>query len=564
MVSLLRLIADLLTNSPGETLGDAKEELLVLVYVNSFRFQPEQGSEQIIQQVAKWVGRRAKGYVDGARLAEGIRELKLKDGSTLSSRVTLGEFKEKPYPYLFCAQLSHRDDRVSGRKWVTEIGLRQEAEGEPIECSLLLRTEEVSARVIAPIQVTRPRLVEQLINTCKPLGQTPGLKVKQLSRESAEAYLHEVEREGRDYPIVIMSTNRDGKYPVEPERLRSILVGLAELVCVPVDEDTFAIQEVVGRRCVAFGGAIKVLFPMRQGERERFCESVLLHPDEITELVQGGSSVESEVLALITHRTNLPYSWRHISTEKVSQAMLRAQLNRMILRAKGSDHSEELSEYISLLEYADDKLGCQDQEIAQLRADYAAKDQEARTLQANITGLKHALNGRQVCEDDKQEIADALTPLREAIVAAVKGCLALQQVLDLVATLYADRVIVLDSARASAKESDRRGFRQGTKAFELLQRLAIDYWQCLMDGKGDQQAKTVFGQNAYAANEAGALSNEGKRRRTFTYQGRDFLMEKHLKLGVKDSLAETLRVHFEWIGVEKKIVIGHCGKHLDF
>ena len=32
----------------------------MLVYVNSFLFEPEQGPEQIIQLAAKWVGRRAK------------------------------------------------------------------------------------------------------------------------------------------------------------------------------------------------------------------------------------------------------------------------------------------------------------------------------------------------------------------------------------------------------------------------------------------------------------------------------------------------------------------------
>ncbi|MFV8646948.1 hypothetical protein ACNREK_22150, partial [Ralstonia pseudosolanacearum] len=60
------------------------------------------------------------------------------------------------------------------------------------------------------------------------------------------------------------------------------------------------------------------------------------------------------------------------------------------------------------------------------------------------------------------------------------------------------------------------------------------------------------------------LSNDGKKRRTFNYCGKDFLMEKHLKHGVKDSPAETLRVHFEWFSNEKKIVVGHCGPHLDF
>ena len=42
------------------------------------------------------------------------------------------------------------------------------------------------------------------------------------------------------------------------------------------------------------------------------------------------------------------------------------------------------------------------------------------------------------------------------------------------------------------------------------------------------------------------------------------VMEKHLKHGVKDSVAETLRIHFEWVADQKKLVIGHCGKHLDF
>jgi hypothetical protein len=40
-------------------------------------------------------------------------------------------------------------------------------------------------------------------------------------------------------------------------------------------------------------------------------------------------------------------------------------------------------------------------------------------------------------------------------------------------------------------------------------------------------------------------------------------MMKHLKIGVKDSVAETLRIHFEWDDGDRKIIIGHCGSHLD-
>lgn len=535
----------------------------MLVYANNFLFEPEQGPDQIIQLVAKWVGQRAKSYVDVARLAEGIRELKLKDGSVLASHATVSG-GQKTYPFWFCAQLSHRDEKISGRRWITEVGLRQESVGETVECSLLLRTEEVSARVTTPIQVTRPKLVEQLIQSCSPLGQVPGLKIKQLNLESSSAFLREVERGERNYPIVVLSANREGKCLVDPERLRSILVGLADVAFIPVDEDTFSIEEIVGRRFMAFGGAINIVFPGRQGARDYFYETVLLRFEELTGLLEGGNSIESEVLSAITHRTNLPFSWRHISPEKVGQAALRSQLAQMIERAKSGDQLGELNEYIALLESADQELQSKDKELAELQSSYEEKDQEVRVLQANIDNLKHALSGLQSSDDSVEDIAAVLTPLRESIFAALKGSPTLQQTVDLVATLYSDRVVFLDAAKTSAKESDRRGFRQGMKALKLLQKLAIEYWQQLVDGNSDQIAKAVFGQSAYAANEASSLSNEGKRRRTFTYLGREFLMERHLKHGVKDSPAETLRVHFEWLASEKKIVVGHCGKHLDF
>jgi len=194
----------------------------MLIYANTLYLEPAGGPGDVIRQVAKWVGQRTRGFVDDARLAAGIRELKLKDGSTLVSKTTGTLDGEPVYPYLFSAQLSHRDDTVSGRKWITEVGIRQEAAGRPVECSLLLKTDEVSARVTAPIQVTRPKLVEQLLKTCKPATDTPGLVVKTLDEQSAKAFLHEVEREGRSYPLVLISCPRNGDYAVEPERLRSV------------------------------------------------------------------------------------------------------------------------------------------------------------------------------------------------------------------------------------------------------------------------------------------------------------------------------------------------------
>lgn len=529
----------------------------MLVYSSYLSLKPKRHAQEIVEQIASWLGRRCHASVDAARLFEGIRDLQFSGGYHIQSRATLDEERKVIYPFLFCAQLSHADDQVSGRRWVTEVGLSQGDLDAPVHCTFLLKTDEVSARVTTPIQVTRPRLIEQLVQSCNPSSDTPGLRVKRLNEESASAFLVEVERQERRSPIVLVSAPRDGIFLVTPERLRSILVGIADVVEVPHGVNTFEIESILGRQYGAWGGAINIIFQSRRGNRGNFCETSLYRPNDLDDLIGEGKSIESEILAAITHRTNLPYSWRHISLDVVNQAILRGQLRKSIQHAKQNDETDE---YVKLLVEADREIRAKDDEVAALRLDVEERDIEVRKLQADIVSLKYALSGRQ--SEANEEGVSTLSPLREAVSALVVGNPTLEQSLTLISALFPDRVVVLESAYGSAQES--RGFRYGKKAFDLLWNLVNGYREALESGKGDMHAKSVFGHNAYAPNEGEVLSSDGKKRRTFVYRGRDIEMHKHLKIGVKDSTAETLRIHFEWLADEKRIVIGHCGKHLDF
>jgi len=127
------------------------------------------------------------------------------------------------------------------------------------------------------------------------VSSTPGLSLKSLDEDSAKAFLYQIEREDRA-PLVLLSCSRNGSYLVDPGRLRSVLVGLADVVVIPAGADTYAIESQVGRKYSAFGGAVNIIFPMRQGRTDRFCETVLLRPEALEGLIEAGSSVESEVL----------------------------------------------------------------------------------------------------------------------------------------------------------------------------------------------------------------------------------------------------------------------------
>ncbi len=124
-----------------------------------------------------------------------------------------------------------------------------------------------------------------------------------------------------------------------------------------------------------------------------------------------------------------------------------------------------------------------------------------------------------------------------------------------------DKCTVLASAKTSAEEMDR--FLNGRELMRLLKKLVTEYRGKLMAG-GDSQARAVFGKSEYAAKESETVmaSKAMKRQRTFTYEGQDVEMFRHLKIGVDDDVTRTIRVHFHWDAEKQRIVIGYCGKHL--
>jgi hypothetical protein len=130
----------------------------------------------------------------------------------------------------------------------------------------------------------------------------------------------------------------------------------------------------------------------------------------------------------------------------------------------------------------------------------------------------------------------------------------------LISKLFPSRIEILDSAWKSAKDS--KTFEHKKQLFQLLWKLVNEYWYNLVNGKGDAVARIVFGDN-YAAKESERVENTRRLRlqRAFPYNGRQIEMIKHLKIGIKESPAETIRVHFEWDG-EQKLLIGWCGHHL--
>lgn len=66
---------------------------------------------------------------------------------------------------------------------------------------------------------------------------------------------------------------------------------------------------------------------------------------------------------------------------------------------------------------------------------------------------------------------------------------------------------------------------------------------------------------SYAANESESTMNECGAERTIVFDGRQIPLQRHLKIGVGNA-NEHLRIYFELVGDDDRIVVGHVGRHL--
>ena len=185
-----------------------------------------------------------------------------------------------------------------------------------------------------------------------------------------------------------------------------------------------------------------------------------------------------------------------------------------------------------------------DQKIEQLKFDVSVREDEIRQLR-RVTGDKGPDDN--VVDTLEEVISESLTPRQSLLV---------------IKRFFPRRIELLDTALESADLS--RQFKHRKQLFKLLWELATGYWYALASGRSDAEARLGFGDN-YAAKESDRVQNNKRARqgRTFTYKGKQVPMMKHLKVGMKPGVSETLRVHFEWDAGERVIIIGHCGPHLN-
>ena len=546
--------------------------MAAIIYANTLVFDGDCCVDNCLQVISNWLNDKTNGRRFNAVSLGRSNSLFFANRQQVQIWAST-----ETYPHMFAFRYSHFDEKLFGRQWITEIGLRREFDTSDIECSILLRTEDDSPNNVIP-EVSRPNLVRKLIESCSLIPDIDGLSLKRLTTidesivDGLRAFV--IDSPERRRPLVIVSPTSSGGYLLNTERLSDLLGGLASVLVIPVGSNTYRMEELVGERYTAYNGAVSIIFPSREVRGSRVVPTKKMMPEELLETFS--SRREIAVLAAVTRRTNSSSYSRHISPEMVNELDLRRRIIKRREEAiEQGAQSKELDyvwdEYEKLeLEKSksDVRAAKSDEEndTLNLLLDQAQQEKENEIAQlafkhkSELDRLTAIIENRKATAENGQLSSNVVT----AFMSAMSQSSTMEESLTVIETLFPDRVVVLESAWKSAKKSS--GFRHPQEAFNLLWKLVTLYWGILNDGLGDNEARSVFGRNEYSAKESETVLNNQTARelRTFNCGDERVLMEKHLKFGKKDSIAETIRIHFEWDANNKKITIGHAGPHLDF
>lgn len=506
----------------------------------------------VLSLVSGWYGRKVHADLDLDELLSAGTLHAQHDGHTVRGVTSGGSA-----PRFISFRLTHPDWKVAQRGWITDTTLTFNGDGTACAVSVHLHTVESGAFVAAPPTTTRPRLVVDLVDRFGT-ASTPGRDLEWLGNdpESVDRFRARLESDDRTYPLVVIS-QRDSGPLIDIRRTAANLKGTAQVVGIERGADTRALAQVLGTENVPYAGAVFIL----PGDR-RFTRRGLL-PYLLAEDRSRGVDLEARLFAEVVSRTNVLNLRRHVPPQRVQEERLRFQISDLVDRSTAAEELERVKAlYEEQLEKVHEDLAeaktSSDGHLQDALAELEKNDElreEIFTLKARIASADQGSSPALSVPAERDLLARVLNSRRARPT--------LEEVLNSVEALFPDRVIVLPSAKRSAQDSR---FVETDVALDLLVTLCSEAFCEYATGNGDAGVRALFGRDAFASDESETVKSRrpARRRRTFTYRGEERYMGRHLKHGVKESDVATLRIHYDWDAERQRLVIGHCGEHLDF
>jgi len=219
---------------------------------------------------------------------------------------------------------------------------------------------------------------------------------------------------------------------------------------------------------------------------------------------------------------------------------------------------DQLSDLYQTKEPAEDERTGLIKQIAELQKSRTELENQMTAQRNAYQNLQSELNARVSLDADKELRLERVLHMQTLPTKP-------SEALQLAADLFGDRIIVTPEAHTAATNADNTNI----KANEVwcIMRDVYHYLWPAMFGADQQDLQRAFSaQSEYELSlRESKLTNDNpklKAIREITYEGDSYDITPHIK-GKSSKPGQALRVHFARCSKHEKVLIGHCGLHLD-
>lgn len=531
---------------------------------------------------------------------------------------------DETFPRYWAMDYDEPDGTIELRRWHTSVGVVSRGESCVVNVRITnyLLPQYVGNPPRQPTSTT-PNFVRELV-TLRGTRATMGnsvvtQSVVKLGLHNWEPFLVNLVGKGRELPIILVVTDRDGRAPVRLKDLAYKVLGMARVFLV--DYSDYESRKLLQRTFVEGAPSwehrvgpsyVRVYKPnvnlksRTDANRHRWFDSSDIERygnsfnDMLTRsLTRGWVQDEDDIVDVLDvetrerrarnaelrrrldelsrstrRRSDDERRWERDREAEASIAELRKMLEERDLaidelEQKGTEWQEIAEAFARDLDRATATLN---RERKSARAQSAGYDSEIAEKDSRISELDDKVNYLEyqlkATWEQSGELSAKLKAAESALVA-YEGIAhvpdKLSELLEVLCVLYPDRVCILDEARKSALAFDGRYDLDDEWA--ILRSIPTVLWELYFDGdpstniQQDYQALTSF----ELALTEGSMTNKGAKymkQRERTYRGETISIAPHIK-GRSGNPKDNFRLHYYADTERKVIVIGHCGAHLE-
>jgi len=522
----------------------------MLVYSTEIFLEPTPDVlEKLRGAIQEWLLRKIGPEFAGTQIIPfGDRRFQNHEGSV--HKVKIIGTPTDTIPNYCSIQYSHPDKEVRGRTWVSSIGFEQLNSNNPVKCTILLETSEISAIAgAAPVNTSIPGIVRNITKRCSLHATSLSLGILKVTHDKTGEFLDLLKSDQRTFPIILVSVDENTREPlVDLEILRNNLLGIAQIALIPNDFEAKLIAGKIPKRYSAWNGSINIIRPSYKG----FPRSSYYQRDAIV----GSGDFNKFILDTIVHYQNFPISRRHISESSVTKILNAFNIRR--LKIELQEKKGDFSQFEELVSSYDEDNRRSKEEITELKEEVFAKELYSEDLEQQIDQLKSKISALQYRlsqagnEDNSVESPIAAEEIPESFL----------EIITRLEDNVNHTVVLTGKAERSLKKC---GFNDVGRVWKTIQILNEDLSRTFCEG---YDLKLVTERLKSETNST-YVSNTSEKTLgqcdgyDVVHDGRTIIGRKHVKLGCSRDPQRCFRLYFDWDQPSGKIVVTHAGAHLD-